>query len=163
MLDTSKITVERIRGLDDTFMDKSSDEEISGKKSFEHIEAGQFETNSIESKNIVSECSTSNVYEQILIDLGSMSGDIILETNKSYTLVGLNTLNFILPTPHNGVNNSIRILYYQNSARTVVWGTNYFYNGKAPDMTSSGYYDIYFDYNPILKSWVCGAIIQKTV
>lgn len=104
----------------------------------------------------------ASVTAPYLLDLGITSGTLALTTNTTYKLVGNGTITFTLPaTPTLGMVNTIRILYYQAAARTITWGTNYFYNGNVPDMTVAGYYDIYFDYNPILGKWVCGALTQE--
>lgn len=104
----------------------------------------------------------ASVTAPYLLDLGITSGTLALTTNTTYKLVGNGTITFTLPTtPTLGMVNTIRILYYQAAARTITWGTDYFYNGNVPDMTAAGYYDIYFDYNPILGKWVCGALTQE--
>jgi len=49
-------------------------------------------------------------------------------------------------------------LFMEYNYGSVDLGTEYFFNSKAPEISSSGYYNIIYEYDNSIGEWVCGVI-----
>ena len=103
------------------------------------------------------------LYQPKITTLSATSGTINLEVNKVYTMAISGTTTFSLATPTNkNVFNQIKVIIKVTGTPTINWGTTYFFNKKKPSI-EEGSYDIYFDYDNLLNSWVCGSIPKGTI
>lgn len=91
----------------------------------------------------------------------SYSSTIALENNKINVVTLTGNVTFSLPTPANtGILNQIEVQLYMASARTINLGTSNYFNNTVPDFSSSGYYNLYYEYDNIKQQWVVGAIYK---
>ena len=95
-----------------------------------------------------------------VIDLGTVTGEQLLEVNKAYKMI-LNgsAISFNMDSVEivADVVNQIKIYLQVKRNTTIDWGTTYFYNGTIPEITG-GQYEIYYEYNHNLGTWVVGAM-----
>lgn len=96
-----------------------------------------------------------------IIELYQTSGTINLETNKIYKMSINDITNFVLPaasaidvTKHN----QIKMLVYLTGQTDIDFGTTSYFNKVPPEVLISGYYDLYWDFDPFQNAWVAGAI-----
>lgn len=95
--------------------------------------------------------------------LSATSGTFILETNKIYSAAIDGDTVFSLPeTSDTGVFNQIKVMLKVTGSPAVTWGTSCFFNKESPTL-EEGYYDVYFDYDNNLGSWVAGVLAKGSV
>lgn len=98
--------------------------------------------------------------QELVIALDTTAGSISLETNNIYKLVCSGAVNFVLPASvNNAIHNQIKVMVNMPAVYAVDWGTNgRYFNNEAPDISETGNYDFYFDYDAIAEAWVAGAL-----
>ena len=98
--------------------------------------------------------------QELVVALETTSGDISLETNNIYKLVCSGAVNFILPANvNNTIHNQIKVMVSMPAVYAVDWGTGgRYFNNETPDISETGNYDFYFDYDSIAGAWVAGAL-----
>ena len=95
--------------------------------------------------------------------ISQTSGTVSLTTNKVYRMNLSGTTTFSITTPSNtGIYNQIKIMLNVTTVATINWGTSYFYNGTAPDVSATGQYAIYYDWDAPSSRWVCGGMSVAT-
>ena len=47
---------------------------------------------------------------------------------------------------------------YMGTVKTVSFGTNFYINEEAPDLTKSGYYTIIYEYDSLRRAWAVGVL-----
>lgn len=96
-----------------------------------------------------------------VIDLGTVTGEQLLEVNKAYKMIlSGKAISFNMDSVEivADVVNQIKIYLQVNRNTTIDWGTTYFYNGTIPEITGGERYEIYYEYNHNLGTWVVGAM-----
>ena len=96
-----------------------------------------------------------------VIDLGTVTGEQLLEVNKAYKMIlngsaisfNMNNVEIVAD-----VVNQIKIYLQVDADTTIDWGTTYFYNGTIPEISEGEQYEIYYEYNQNLGVWVVGAM-----
>ena len=86
---------------------------------------------------------------------------LLLKDNTIYNFqVNNSYLSFQLPQIQNGnIFHQILIqLYVRYSDCSIDFGTSYFFNSKAPEISETGYYNIIYEYDSKIGQWVCGVI-----
>lgn len=85
------------------------------------------------------------------------SGTIALSDNSINKITPSGTVTFTLPTvTNNSVFHQILVQVNMTSVQTINVGTSHYFNSKAPDMTSTGKYDLIYEYDSNGGFWVCG-------
>lgn len=98
------------------------------------------------------------VFRYSINAISATSGSINLEVTRVYKMTVTDTTTFVLPaTPAADKHNQIKLMLKVTGTPTINWGTTNFFNKQTPDITE-GYYDVYFDYDPNLATWVCGVL-----
>ena len=102
-----------------------------------------------------------------ILDKSTLKGDIIalgssgtqsLTNNRIHKITCSGTITFSLPSPNSSIFNQMLVLLYMSSVYTISLGTSVYFTGSAPDMSSSGYYTIIYEYDNIRSSWTVGAL-----
>lgn len=102
-----------------------------------------------------------------ILDKSTLKGDVIilgtsgtqsLTNNRIHKITCSGNVTFSLPTPDSNIFNQMLVLLYMSSAYTINLGTSVYFTGSAPDMSSSGYYTIIYEYDNIRSSWTVGAL-----
>lgn len=89
----------------------------------------------------------------------SASGSITLSDNSVNKITATGTVTFTLPTiTDTTVLHQIFIQLNMSTARTINLGTTYYFNSTAPDLSSAGTYNIYYEYDNTASRWVVGCI-----
>ena len=95
--------------------------------------------------------------------ISQTSGTVNLTTNKVYRMNLSGTTTFSIARPSNtGIYNQIKVMLNVTTVSTINWGTSYFYNGTAPDVSATGQYAIYYDWDAPSSRWVCGGMSVAT-
>ena len=95
--------------------------------------------------------------------ISATSGTVSLTTNKVYRMNLSGTTTFSIATPSNtDIYNQIKVMLNVTMVSTINWGTSYFYNGTAPDVSATGQYAIYYDWDAPSSRWVCGGMSVAT-
>lgn len=85
------------------------------------------------------------------------SGTINLTDNSINVITPSGTVTFSLPTiTDNTVFHQILVQVNLSTSQTINVGTTHYFNGKAPDFSSTGKYDIIYEYDKLGSYWVCG-------
>ena len=85
------------------------------------------------------------------------SGTINLTDNSINVITPSGTVTFSLPTiTDNTVFHQILVQVNLSTSQTINVGTTHYFNGKAPDISSTGKYDIIYEYDKLGSYWVCG-------
>lgn len=87
---------------------------------------------------------------------------ISLEDNKNYMLsVNGSDITLILPSVSD-LTKIHRIFIQLNlvTVQTIDLGTTYYFEKTAPDLSTTGSYDLYFEYDNIIGHWVVGSRIK---
>lgn len=85
------------------------------------------------------------------------SGNINLETNTINTITPTDAVTFVLPDVSAG--NSMHQILVQvklNDVISINVGTKVFFNGKTPNLSTAGLYNLIFEYDEANSVWVCG-------
>ena len=102
-----------------------------------------------------------------ILDKSTLKGDVIilgtsgtqtLTNNRIHKITCSGNVTFSLPTPDSNIFNQMLVLLYMSSVYTINLGTSVYFTGSAPDMSSSGYYTIIYEYDNIRSSWTVGAL-----
>ena len=102
--------------------------------------------------------ATISSFQFPIIPITQSSGNVSVDTNTIYQMTISDSAVFVLPTDVNtGVFNQIKVMAQIVGTPTIDWGTSYFFNKTTPEI-EEGYYDVYFDYDNLLNTWVCGVI-----
>lgn len=90
--------------------------------------------------------------------LTDTSGNISLQPDTVYKL-GINGAATFAPQipADNSVHHQIKLFMAVTGTPVINWGTVIFFNEAAPDI-ADGEYIVYYDYEPNLSAWVCGAM-----
>ena len=86
--------------------------------------------------------------------------ELMLKDNTAYNFHIDDYISFQLPEIDDGnVFHQILIqLYVRYSDCSINFGTSYFFNSKAPEISETGYYNIIYEYDSKIGQWVCGVI-----
>jgi len=146
------------------YVDFTSDETISGTKTFS---GGLKRTSDLDQNTYDTEVVTRQWVRNYMIPvevIEATSGTITLESNKIYkiNLNGNTTFSLVEPTDKTKYN-QIKVMLQITGTPTIVWGTDYFYQADAPDMSESGNYSIYFDYDLNMNRWICGSLFIDAI
>lgn len=97
-----------------------------------------------------------NVLDPNFILLPS-SGTINLTTNSINYINPSGAITFVLPnvSPDTKLN-QILIQVYLSTVYSINVGTTHYFNGKTPNMSTTGMYNLIFEYDESLNYWVCG-------
>ena len=99
-------------------------------------------------------------YKPRVINFGTISGPVDLIGNRVYAAKVNGATTFRLPeVTEDDVFMEINILMRVENTPTINWGTNYFFYKRAPQVTT-GNYDVYYNYDVLLKQWVCSVILK---
>lgn len=98
--------------------------------------------------------------QELVVPLETSSGEVSLESNNIYKLVCSGPVSFVLPSSvDNSIHNQIKVMVNMPEVYSVDWGTNgRYFNNDTPDVSETGNYDFYFDYDAIAEAWVAGAL-----
>ena len=91
--------------------------------------------------NIGAEQAENNVKgQELVLDLGTKTGAVSLETNNIYKMVCGGAINFVLPASvNNAIHNQIKVMVHMPAVYAVDWGTNgRYFNNEAPDISETG-------------------------
>lgn len=106
-----------------------------------------------------SDLSSYQLKAQPVTDLGSTSGTISLSDNTLYKLTANGNITFSLPSISDYSKlHQIFVQFVMSTVRTVSVGTTYYFGDAAPDLSSTGYYNFYWEYNNIFHGWVMGCL-----
>ena len=106
--------------------------------------------------------STLNTYKPTIpISTMTTSGTILLEDNTGYAITATGNITFTLPTVTDlTILHKIFIQLYMSTARTINLGTSNYFDKIAPSLNEAGMYNIMYEYDNALGSWVVGAMIK---
>ena len=92
------------------------------------------------------------------------SGTIALTCNSANAIAPTGAVTFTLPTVEDNTKFT-QILVQVNliALYSIDTGTTYFFNGKTPDLSAIGIYDLIYEYDKQNAVWVCGAMKKDTV
>ena len=98
------------------------------------------------------------------INVLANSGTINLTDNSINSTTPTGTITFKLPTvSSNTTFHQILVQISMTAARTINVGTTYFFNNAAPNMSTAGVYNLYYEYDKNKGYWVCGAMSKGAV
>ena len=99
--------------------------------------------------------------QTVITSISETSGTISLEPNKIYSMTINGKTTFTLPTVTDMSKfHQIKLMIKVDATTTINWGTTYFFNKETPDIDSGNSYDVYYDYDNLLRKWVCGVIVK---
>lgn len=85
------------------------------------------------------------------------SGTIDLTTNSLNSITPTAAVTFVLPNVTSSTElNQILVQINLTTVYSIDVGTTYYFNSKAPDMSSVGMYDLIYEYDEDQNVWVCG-------
>lgn len=94
----------------------------------------------------------------------STSGTIELTDNSINSITPSGNITFTLPTiTDNTVFHEIMVQINLSTVYTIDVGTTYYFNKTAPDLSSAGTYNLYYEYDKATLQWYCGALNKGTV
>lgn len=103
-------------------------------------------------------------YEKIAKPVEAINGSSIeLADNTIYKIQISNDTTFVLPTVTN-LNTFHQIVIQLDMSTqpySITLGTSVYFDGEAPDLSTSGVYNLYYEYDILSQAWVCGALIKK--
>jgi len=86
---------------------------------------------------------------------------IFLETNTINLITSEGSIRFYPPSIENYEEfNQILVQLYMPSVVSISLGTSIFFNGKTPDLSKSGNYDIIYEFDRSTWEWTCGVIYK---
>lgn len=107
--------------------------------------------------------NTLSIYETINA-LSPTTGTVTLEDNKIYKITPSGNVTFSLPNiTDNTKFHQILVQINMSVVYTMTLGTTYFFDGVKPLFTSTGLYDLIYEYDNASENWVCGAIYKGEV
>ena len=85
------------------------------------------------------------------------SGTINLTTNSINYIEPTDNINFVLPNVSTDTKlNQILVQVNFSTVYSIDVGTTHYFNGKTPNMSSTGMYNLIFEYDESQSVWVCG-------
>lgn len=94
-----------------------------------------------------------------ITDIEETSGNIELASGGIYTLTINGVTTFTLPTPDDpNILNQILVQLHIAGASTINWGTDLYFN--EPPVSDVGYYNVFWEYDPVQQKWVVGQILK---
>lgn len=101
-----------------------------------------------------------------IIDNSVMKGSIIelsgtsptLTNNRAHKITITGTTTFSLPSGSSTEFKQMVVLLYMSSVYTISLGTNVYFGGTTPSMSSAGYYTIIYEYDSVRSSWTVGVL-----
>lgn len=104
--------------------------------------------------------STLSVYQNVNSLLSS--GTLSLSADRIYVLTPSDNVTFTLPTIEGTETSKFHQIMVQvampETVYTINLGTTHYFDLEAPDLTHTGNYNIYFEYDNINNTWVAGAV-----
>lgn len=98
------------------------------------------------------------------INTPSTSGTIELTDNSINSITPSGNITFTLPTiADNTVFHEIMVQINLSTVYTIDVGTTYYFNKTAPDLSTAGTYNLYYEYDKATQQWYCGALSKGTV
>ena len=98
-------------------------------------------------------------YQIPVTTISATSGTVELSANNIYKISATGNMSFTLTTPTDTtVYNQIKVMLQTANTPTIIWGTTTYYNNQEPDITTDGYYSVYFDWDANINGWVCGSL-----
>ena len=86
---------------------------------------------------------------------------IFLTTNTINLITAQGSISFFPPSIENYEEfNQILVQLYMPSVVSISLGTSIFFNGKTPDLSESGNYDIIYEFDRSNWEWACGVIYK---
>ena len=111
---------------------------------------------------------TSQELENALAPYQPTSPDIITLARSGAIELLDNTINainisdnvqFSLPTITDYSKfHQIMVQVYMASVKTISFGTTYYFNGEAPDVSEAGYYTVIYEFDSWKKQWAVGVL-----
>ena len=142
-----------IRGTGETTYNSSATTAISG-QGVANALSGYATTSSLSSYQLITQNMSSL----------SASGTLALSDNTIYKLTATGSVTFTLPVISDVTKfHQIMVQLYMSTAQTIDVGTSYYFNKKAPDLTTAGVYDLYWEYDNTNGYWVCGCLSKGAV
>lgn len=87
------------------------------------------------------------------------AGTVALSDNTIYKISPTGSVTFTLPTVTDLTTfHQIFIQINMSTATTINLGTTYYFNNTAPDLSTAGTYNLYFEYDNTTGHWVCGCL-----
>ncbi len=88
--------------------------------------------------------------------------ELMLKDNTVYNFQVDDYITFHLPEIENSsyFHQILIQLYVIDDDCSINLGTEYFFNGKTPEISKSGYYNIIYEYDSQINDWVCGVITK---
>ena len=87
----------------------------------------------------------------------SSSGTINLADNSINRITPSDALTFVLPSvTDNSVFHQILVQVNLTTVKSINVGTTHFFNGKSPELSSVGKYNLMFEFDINNGFWVCG-------
>jgi len=85
------------------------------------------------------------------------SGTIALTIDSVNAITPSQSVTFTLPTvSDNTIFHQILVQLNLTTVYTIDVGTTHYFNGKAPDLSTTGSYDLIYEYDKANNCWVCG-------
>ena len=85
------------------------------------------------------------------------SGNINLVTNSLNYISPAGAVTFVLPdVSTSSILNQILVQIDLSTVYSINVGTIHFFNGKTPDLSTTGSYNLIYEYDEIKNVWVCG-------
>lgn len=89
----------------------------------------------------------------------STSGTISLVNNSVNKITPSGNVTFTLPSVSDNTKfHQILVQVNMSAVKSINVGTTYFFNKTAPDLSKTGVYDLYFEYDSSNSYWVCGLV-----
>ena len=101
-------------------------------------------------------------YRPKIIRLDETTGTINLVGNRIYAMTIKGATNFVLPTIVEDEFMEINLMVKIEGTPSINWGTNYFFYKRAPEI-ATGNYDVYYNYDVLLKQWVCSVMLKGAI
>lgn len=97
------------------------------------------------------------------VNVLSTSGTIALTDNSVNAVSPSGNITFSLPTiTDNSKFHQILVQIKLSTVYTIGVGTSYYFNKTAPNLSSTGVYNLYFEYDKTNQYWVCGLLPKGT-
>lgn len=104
-------------------------------------------------------------YEPAQKPMGTLgtSGSIALTDNNAYKITPTGTVTFTLPSVTDKTKlHQILVQIKLTSTYTINVGTTYYFNKTKPNFSSTGTYNLIYEYDNIDSHWVCGSVSKGT-
>lgn len=98
------------------------------------------------------------------VNVLNTSGTVALTDNSINSITPSGNITFTLPTiTDNTVFHEIMVQINLSTVYTIDVGTTNYFNKTAPDLSSAGTYNLYYEYDKATQQWYCGALSKGTV